>query len=79
LFTLIFVLLRYSNSSSSGVVSSGRALPGGDEVLGQVDADGRARDGDVPVAGAVQLAADLDLRARHLPDLIDLGALAPDD
>ena len=55
------------------------ALPGGDEVLGQVDADGSARDGDVAVAGAIELAADLDLGSRHLADLIDLGALAPDD
>lgn len=54
-------------------------LPRGDEVLSQVDGDGRAGDGDVPVAGAVHLAADLDLGAGHLADLVDLGALAADD
>lgn len=56
-----------------------RALPGGNEVLGQVDADRRPCDGDVAVARAVQLAADLDLSPRHLPDLVDLSALTADD
>lgn len=56
-----------------------RASPGGNEVLGQVDADRRSRDRDVAVARPVQLAADLDLSPRHLPDLVDLGALAADD
>ncbi|KAG9339646.1 hypothetical protein JZ751_023292, partial [Albula glossodonta] len=50
-------------------------LPGSDEVLSQADADWRTGDGDVPVAAAVELAADLDLRSGHLPDLADLGAL----
>ena len=31
------------------------------------------------VAGAVQLAADLDLRPRNLPDLVDFGALPAND
>lgn len=56
-----------------------RALPGGNEVLGQVDADRRSCDRDMAVARPVQLAADLDLRPRHLPDLVDLSALAADD
>lgn len=55
------------------------ALPGGDEVLGQVDTDWCASDGDVSVIGSVQLAADLYLSPRHLPDLIDLSALSADD
>ena len=54
-------------------------LPGSDEVLGQVDADWCSSDGHVSVAAAVQLAAYLDLRTRHLANLVDLGALAPDD
>lgn len=54
-------------------------LPGGNEVLGQVDADRRSRDGDVAVACPVQLAPDLDLSSGHLPDLVDLGSLAADD
>lgn len=62
-------------SRYSGVWS----LPGGDEVLGEVDADRGAGDGDVPVTSAVQLAADLDLSAWHLPDFVDLGALSADD
>ena len=56
-----------------------RALPGGNEVLGQVDADRCSCDRDMAVARPVQLAADLDLRTRHLPDLVDLSALAADD
>lgn len=36
-------------------------LPGGNEVLGQVDADWCSCDGDMPVACPIQLAADLDL------------------
>lgn len=44
-----------------------------------MDGDRRAGDGDVSVAAAVQLTADLDLSPRYLPDFIDLGALAPDD
>lgn len=55
------------------------ALPGGNEVLGQVDADRRSRDGDVAVARPVQLAPDLDLGSGHLPDLVDLGSLTADD
>lgn len=55
------------------------ALPGGDEVLGQVYADWCACNGDVTVTGPVQLAANLDLSPRHLPDLIDLSALPADD
>lgn len=54
-------------------------LPGGNEVLGQVDADRRSRDGDVAVACPVQLAPDLDLGSGHLPDLVDLGSLTADD
>lgn len=56
-----------------------RALPGGNEVLGQVDADRCSCDHDMAVARPVQLAADLYLRSRHLPDLVDLSALAADD
>lgn len=56
-----------------------RALPGGNEVLGQVDADRCSCDRDMAVARPVQLAADLYLRSRHLPDLVDLSALAADD
>ena len=56
-----------------------KCLPGSDQVLSQVDGDRRAGDGDVTVAGAVDLTADLDLGARHLPDLVYLGALAADD
>lgn len=54
-------------------------LPGGNEVLGQVDADRCSRDGDVAVACPVQLAPDLDLGSGHLPDLVDLGSLTADD
>lgn len=60
------------------VIVSGR-LPWSDQVLSQVDGYRRAGDGDVTIAGAVDLTADLDLSARHLPDLIYLGALATDD
>lgn len=44
-----------------------------------MDGDGRAADADVALAAAVHLAADLDLSARNLPDLVDLGALTADD
>lgn len=54
-------------------------LPGGNEVLGQVYADRRPCDGHMTVARPVQLAADLDLSSRHLPDLVDLGSLTADD
>ena len=54
-------------------------LPGVDEVLGQADAGGRARDGHLAVGRAVNRIGNLDLSARHLPDLIDLGALAAND
>lgn len=54
-------------------------LPGGNEVLGQVDADRRPCDGHMTVARPIQLAADLDLSSRHLPDLVDLGSLTADD
>lgn len=54
-------------------------LPRGDQVLSQVDGDRCPCDGDVTVAGAVDLTADLDLSPRHLPDLVYLGALATDD
>lgn len=36
-------------------------LPGCDEVMGQVDADGGACDGDMTVTSTVQLATNLDL------------------
>ena len=55
------------------------ALPGSDEVLGKVNADWSASDGDVSVTCSIQLTANLDLSPRHLPDLIDLGALTADD
>ncbi|KAG7228187.1 hypothetical protein INR49_013350 [Caranx melampygus] len=55
------------------------ASPGGNEVLGQVDADGCSCYGDVAVGRPVQLAADLDLSSRHLPDLVDLSALTTND
>lgn len=54
-------------------------LPGGNEVLGQVDADRCSCDSDMTVTCPVQLAADLDLSSWHLPDLIDLSALTADD
>lgn len=54
-------------------------LPGGNEVLGQVDADRCSCDGNMTVARPVQLTADLDLSSRHLPDLVDLGSLTADD
>ena len=54
-------------------------LPGIDEVLGQANAGGRAGDGHLAVGGAIHRVGNLDLSARHLPDLIDLGALAADD
>lgn len=54
-------------------------LPGGNEVLGQVDADRCSCDSDMSVTCPVQLAADLDLSSRHLPDLVDLSPLTADD
>lgn len=54
-------------------------LPGIDQVLGQADAGVGAGDGDLPVGGALHRVGDLDLSARHLTDLVDLGALAADD
>ena len=56
-----------------------QVLPGGNEVLGQVDADRRSCDSDMAVSRPVQLAADLDLSSGHLPDLVDLSALTADD
>lgn len=55
------------------------ALPGGNEVLGQVDADWCSCDSDMTVTCPVQLAADLDLSSWHLPDLVDLSALTAND
>lgn len=52
--------------------------PGSDEVLSQSDGDGRPSDGHVPLPSALRLVPDLDVRPRHLPDLADLAALAPD-
>lgn len=67
-------------STCSAPVDGGPlCLPGGNEVLGQVDADRRPCDGHMAVARPVQLAADLDLSSRHLPDLVDLGSLTADD
>lgn len=54
-------------------------LPGGDEVLSQRDADGGPGDGDVPLTGALGLVPNLDVGARHLPDLTDLAAVPADD
>lgn len=54
-------------------------LPGGNEVLGQVDADRCSCDGDMPVTRPIQLTPDLDLSSRHLPDLVDLSTLTADD
>lgn len=54
-------------------------LPGGNEVLGQVDADRCSCDSDMTVTCSVQLAANLDLSSRHLPDFVDLSSLAADD
>lgn len=56
-----------------------RCLPGRDEILSQVDADGGAGDGDVPVTGAVQLTADFDLSPGYLADLVDFRTLSADD
>ena len=71
-----FKPMCFSCSDSLGDCSA--ALPGGNEVLGQVDADRCSCNSDMTVACPVQLAADLDLSSRHLPDLIDLGSLTAD-
>lgn len=53
--------------------------PGVDEVLCQTDAGRRAGDGDLAVGRSIHWIRNLDLGARHLPDLVDLGSLAADD
>lgn len=62
-----------------GVTAPAWCLPGRDEVLSEVDADGGAGDGHVPVAGAVQLTADLNLSSGYLTDLVDFRTLSADD
>ena len=54
-------------------------LPGVDEVLGEADVGGGPCDGDLPLRGALHGVGDLDLRARHLANLVYFGALPTDD
>lgn len=67
------------HSDSLGGCMCHWTLPGGNEVLGQVDADRCSCDSDMTITRPVQLAADLDLSSRYLPDLVDLSALTAND
>lgn len=55
------------------------ALPGGNEVLGQVDAHWCSCDSDMAITCPIQLAPDFNLSSWHLPDLVDLSTLTTND
>lgn len=53
--------------------------PGIDEVLGQADVGRCPCDGDLALRRSLHGVGDLDLRARHLTNLVYFGSLAADD
>lgn len=57
----------------------GGGSPGVDEVLSQADVGRRPCDGDLALGRSLHGVGDLDLRARHLTNLVYFGSLAADD
>lgn len=76
--SVLFCQACACNDSLDGCVCHW-ALPGGNEVLGQVDAHWCSCDSDMAIACPVQLAPDFNLSSWHLPDLVDLSALTTND